>query len=176
MKAVTKLLTGAAGVVALVASAAPASAQVYNPYGGNVVGQILQTVLNPYGAQQGYAYGYGQNPQALVNQCTAAVQGQLAQRYRAAYSPYGGYGGYNQYNGYNNAYSSARVVGIRSVERRSNTTTRVRGYATSGMAMNYGGYGGYGGYAQPQAQADLTFKCDVDYRGYVRDIDINRRY
>ena len=81
-------------------------------------------------------------------------------------SGYGGYGGYNK------AYSSARVVGIRSVERRSNTTTRVRGYASSGVAMNYGGYGGYG-YAQPQA--DLSFKCDIDYRGYIRDIDINRR-
>ena len=181
MKAVTKLMTGAAGVAALVVAAAPASAQVYNPYGGgNVVGQILQSVLNPYGAQQGYAYQ--QNPQVLVNQCTAAVQGQLAQRYSAGYNQYGaGYGGYNQYNGYNgynNAYSNARVVGIRSVERRSSTTTRVRGYASSGMAMNYGGYGnyaGYGGYAQPQAQADLTFKCDIDYRGYIRDIDINRR-
>ena len=48
---------------------------------------------------------------------------------------------------------------------------RVRGYATSGMA--YGNaYGGYGGYNAP---ADLSFKCDIDYRGYVRDIDINRR-
>ena len=175
MKAVTKILTGAAGVAALVASAAPASAQTYNPYGGgNVVGQILQSVLNPYGAQQAYGYGYGQNPQALVNQCTAAVQGQLAQRYSAGYNPYGGYNQYGGYGGYNNAYSSARVVGIRSVERRSSTTTRVRGYASSGMAMNYGGYGGYGGaYAQPQA--DLSFKCDIDYRGYIRDIDINRR-
>jgi hypothetical protein len=168
MKAVTKLLTGAAGVVALSVAAAPASAQVYNPYGGgNVVGQILQTVLNPYGAQQ-YGYGYGQNSQMLVNQCTAAVQGQLAQRYSANYNPYGGYNQYGGY-GYNNAYSNARVVGIRSVERRSSTTTRVRGYASSGVAMNYGGYG----YAQPQA--DLSFKCDIDYRGYIRDIDINRR-
>ena len=24
--------------------------------------------------------------------------------------------------------------------------------------------------------ADLSFRCDVDYRGYVRDVDINRRY
>jgi len=39
----------------------------------------------------------------------------------------------------------------------------------------YGGYGGYGGYGANSNTADLTFKCDVDYRGYVRDIDINRR-
>ena len=24
--------------------------------------------------------------------------------------------------------------------------------------------------------ADLSFRCDVDNRGYVRDVDINRRY
>jgi hypothetical protein len=38
----------------------------------------------------------------------------------------------------------------------------VRGLASSGR------YGGYN-------TADLSFKCDVDYRGYVRDLDINRR-
>jgi len=26
-----------------------------------------------------------------------------------------------------------------------------------------------------QMQPDLTFSCNVDYRGYVRDVDINRR-
>jgi hypothetical protein len=42
------------------------------------------------------------------------------------------------------------------------------------------GYGPYGvgaygalGYA---SQPDLSFSCTVDYRGYVRDVDINRRY
>jgi hypothetical protein len=33
----------------------------------------------------------------------------------------------------------------------------------------------YGGYAQAPALADLTFRCDVDYRGYIRDVDIDRR-
>jgi hypothetical protein len=103
-----------------------------------------------------------------VQQCTAAVQQRL--------SGYGGYGAY----GYGNAYSNGRVLGITRVDQRSNTTLRVRGYATSGM--NYGGYGGYGGYrgyggygGYNNATADLTFKCDVDYRGYIRDIDIDRR-
>ncbi|QIL03103.1 hypothetical protein G7078_10150 [Sphingomonas sinipercae] len=175
MKAVTKLLTGAAAVAAMTVAAAPASAQYYpSPYGGgNVLGQVLQQVLNPYGGQQ---YGYGNNSQALVQRCTAAVQQQLGQRYNASYG--NGYG-YNQYgyNGYNNAYGNARIVGITRVERRSNTTTRVRGLASSGMNMGYGynqGYG-YNPYQGAQAQADLSFKCDIDYRGYVRDIDINRR-
>ena len=44
---------------------------------------------------------------------------------------------------------------------------------------SYGPYGvgAYGalGYGA-NAAADLSFRCGVDYRGYVRDVDINRRY
>jgi hypothetical protein len=168
MKAVKTIAIGAAGLVALVGASAPAAAQYYPGYpyggGGNVIGQVLNSVLNPYGNQYGYGqYGYGMNQQMAVQQCTAAVQQRL--------SGYGGYGAY----GYGNAYSNGRVLGITRVDQRSNTTLRVRGYATSGMNYGgypYGGYGGYGGYNSP---ADLSFKCDVDYRGYVRDIDINRR-
>ena len=58
---------------------------------------------------------------------------------------------------------------------------RVRGLASSGRyAYNsYGPYGvgAYGGLGYGYAnQADLSFRCDVDYRGYVRNVDINRRY
>ena len=196
MKAVSRILTGTVGIAALVGMAAPAAAQYYPGYnsGQNVVGQVLNSIINPYGQQQ-----YGMNGQAAVSQCTAAVQARLHQRYSARYgsqygSPYGGYNGYNT-----NAYSNARVLGISRVEPRSSSTTRVRGYATSGMqaAYNnpYGGYQGgyqapyggyqspYGGYGSPYggyqgnmaANADLTFKCDIDYRGYIRDIDIERR-
>ena len=49
------------------------------PYGGNVVGQVLNQVLGG-----GYGYnGYGANSQVAVNQCAAAVQQRLG----------GGYGG-----------------------------------------------------------------------------------
>ena len=190
MKAVSRILTGTVGIAALVGMAAPAAAQYYPNTGQNVVGQVLNSIINPYGQQQ-----YGMNPQAAASQCTAAVQARLAQRYSSRYNQYGGYGGYNT-----NAYSSARVLGISQVEPRSRTTTRVRGYATSGRQAAYNPYGGYqggyqpgyGGYQQPYggypgayggyqggynmaANADLTFKCDVDYRGYIRDIDIERR-
>ena len=37
----------------------------------------------------------------------------------------------------------------------------------------YGGYGAYGGYA-PQQTGELSFKCNVDYRGYITDIDLDR--
>jgi hypothetical protein len=190
MTAIKTLALGAAGIAALAGASTPASAQYYGgyPYGGSpygygqygyspdIIGQVLQSILNPYG---NFGYGYGAvNPQVAVNQCTQAVQQRLSGGY-GAYG-YGGYGsyGYSPY-GYTNGYRNGRILGITRVEQRSPTTLRVRGYATSGM--NYGPYGsgaygsyGYGyGYAQP---ADLSFKCDVDYRGYIRDLDINRRY
>jgi hypothetical protein len=178
MKAVAKIMTGAAGVAALVGMAAPAAAQYpgyYPGYNTNVVGQVLNTILNPYG--QAYAQPYAQqvSPQTAVNRCATAVHTNLVQRYSAGYNPYA-------YNGY--AQSSARVLQVTGVEPRSSMTIRVRGIATSGRAAaynpypgyaGYAGYGGYGGY-NATAGADLTFKCDIDYRGYIRDIDIDRRY
>lgn len=69
-----------------------------------------------------------------------------------------------------------RTVSVTSVDRRRNLI-RVRGIASSGV--RYGYYGPYGigaygalGYSY---QPSLSFKCDVDYRGFIRDIDINRR-
>ena len=155
MRAITKILAGGAAIAA-VASAAPAAAQYYPGYGypgygygsgGNVIGQVLNDVL-------GNGYGnYGANSQVAVNQCAAAVQQRLS-------------GGYNGY-GYNNyAYNNgARVLGISRVEPRSNGEVMVRGVANSGRyAYGYNG----------QGQVDLTWKCRVDYRGFIRDIDINR--
>jgi len=51
-------------------------------------------------------------------------------------------------------------------------------FADPTLPANYGPYGmgAYGalGYNSYQG-ADLSFKCNVDYRGYVRNVDINRR-
>jgi hypothetical protein len=121
MRAITKLLAGSVAVAAF-ACAAPAAAQYYPgypgygygyPYGGNVVGQVVNNVLGG---------GYGMNSQAVVNMCANAVQGRL--------SGYSGYGGY--------AYGGGRVLGISRVEQRGTGGLRVRGVATSGR---YGGYG-----------------------------------
>ena len=86
----------------------------------------------------------------------------------------------------------ARPAGARDVEFRSDGltlrgwkfaaktprrgTVRVTGLATSGRAYAYSpyGYGAYGATAY-NYRPDLRFRCDVDYRGYVRDVDINRR-
>ena len=53
----------------------------------------------------------------------------------------------------------------------------VRGVASSGrMAYNPYGVGAYGMLGSNYGQAaDLSFRCSVDYRGFVRDVDINRR-
>jgi hypothetical protein len=57
--------------------------------------------------------------------------------------------------------------------RRS--TVRVNGLASSGrVAYSPYGVGLYGSVAAAY-QPDLSFRCDVDYRGFVRDIDIDRR-
>ena len=123
----------------------------------------------PAAAQYGYgynAYGYGYaNTNVAVNQCTAAVQNRLYTRTGLAGvlgSLVGAYG------------TSPRVVSITRVTPNRNYV-RVRGLASSGRAA-YGpyGYGAHGalGYAY---MPDLRFRCDVDYRGFVRDVDINRR-
>jgi hypothetical protein len=154
MKIMNKILAGGAGIAAL-ATAAPAVAQYY-PYGS----------YNSYGYNN-YAYGYGgANSNLAAQQCTAAVQNRLYSRGGIAGilgSLVGAYG------------SQPRVVSITSVQPRSYGTMRVRGLASSGrVAYNPYGLGAYGALGMNYA-ADLSFKCDVDYRGYVRDVDINRR-
>ena len=121
------------------------SAAQYYPYQG-------YGYANPYGN----AYGYRMNTNVAAQQCTSAVQNRLYTRNGLGGilgSLVGSYG------------SSGRVLSVtRVVPNRS--FVRVRGLASSGRyAYGYGGYGA----------ADLSFKCDVDYRGYVRDVDINRR-
>lgn len=158
MKTLTKLFaTGAA--IATMATAAPAAAQ----YGyGYAYG-------NPYGAAP--AYGYNNyayaNTQAAAQRCSAAVNSRLATRQGLPAVIASLLGA---------PTISPRVVAISQVNPRRNSVV-VRGYASTGrMAGGYGPYGvgayGAAGYAY---QPDLSFRCTVDYNGYVRDIDINRR-
>jgi len=160
MRMIKTMIAGGAGLAAL-AAAAPAAAQYpygySNPYG-----------YSAYGSQ--YAYG-GVNTSVAAQQCTAAVQNRLYNRTSIG-GIIGALLGANTMN-------QSRVLGVTRVTQ-NNGYTRVRGIASSGRYAynNYGPYGvgAYGslGYGYNQA-ADLSFKCDVDYRGYVRDVDINRR-
>jgi hypothetical protein len=132
-----------------------------------VGGAALATMLAAVPAAAQYAVPYAYNAtQIAAQQCTAAVQSRLNNRV--------GLGGIlGSVLGVRT--TPARVISVTQVNPRRNTV-RVRGLASSGANSGYGAYGvgAYGalGYAY---RPDLSFRCDVDYRGYVRDVDINRR-
>lgn len=164
MRMMTKLFAGAAGFAAI-AAAAPAAAQYY-PQGSSAYG------YNPYGAYNNYGT-YTVNPSVAARQCTAAVQSRLYNRTSLA-SILGSLVGIPT-----NSYG--RVVGVTRESPTRYGGMRVTGLASSGRYAynNYGPYGvgAYGALAYGYNQnADLSFRCDVDNRGYVRDVDINRRY
>ena len=187
MRVLTKIFAGGVGLAAL-AAAAPASAQYYpsTPYGYGYgsqggLGAIIDQLLG------GNRYAYGVDQRTLVNQCVAAVTDRIQRTY--SYNRYGypyGQGAYGAY-GYANSGASARVLGITDISR-GDSRLRIRGVATangnvSAYGSPYGGYGSpYGTYGSPygntygygQQMAELQFKCDVDYRGRIRDIDLNR--
>jgi len=149
-----KLLIGGAGLAAL-ATATPSAAQYYG-YSQPAYGYGYSQPAYGYGYSNpynGYAYG-AMNTSAAASQCTAAVNNRLYTR--------NGLGGIlgalvGSYG------STGRVVSITRVTPNYGYT-RVRGLASSGR---------YGGYVYNSA--DLSFRCDVDARGYVRNVDINRR-
>ena len=173
MKAVWKILAGAAAVAALtVGAAAPAAAQYYpggGGYGGGgggigdiITGTILNSILrggNPGGANRYYGTNNYNLERAAVDQCARAAEQRVSGGNRS-----GGYnqqyGGYNQqYGGYNQA-GAYRVVQIDRVNRTRNGNMRVYGLLSNtasqgnyGYGYNQGGYnqGGYnqGGYNQP---------------------------
>ena len=152
MKVMTNIFAGTAGLAAL-ATAVPAAAQYY---------------AQPYGySQYGYANGYGNNmSQMAAQRCAAAVQSRLSQ-------PRGLNGILGAVLGART--SGGRVLSVTQINPRRSTVS-VRGLASSGANYGYGqyGYGAYGasGYGY---QPDLSFRCSVDYRGYIRDVDIMRR-
>ena len=148
MSAITKYL-GVGIAAAALAGAAPAAAQYYPGYGSPY----------GYGGPNGYGYSppgyaYGMNNQAMVSQCTSAVQARLG----------GGYGGYgaSPYGG--SPYGGGRVLGVSRVEPGRDGGFTVRGVATSG----YSGYG-YGANAP-----NLVWLCRTDFRGVVVDIHVER--
>lgn len=120
----------------------------------------------PAAAQYYPYYPQANLTQIAAQQCTAAVQAQLSRRNSGGLL--GAILGNSNHRG--------RVLGVTRVDP-DRRTIEVRGLASSGRNA-YGPYGvgAYGAlgyqYAPP---ADLSFRCDVDYRGYVRDVDINRR-
>lgn len=158
------LAAAAATAAGLAGLAPPAAAQPYDyPYGYNPGTQILQGVID-----QLLGNRYSVDDRRAVHRCANAA---LAEAWRQ-FRPYGyGYDddyGYGPgYPGYTN-YPQMRVTAITSVERRGGGL-RVRGLIDSGLL-----------YAMPGVDpryrqgGDLIFRCDLDYRGRVWDVRVNR--
>jgi hypothetical protein len=172
--------------------AAPAAAQAPYPYPQPAPGQPGYGYYPPqpgYG-QQGYGNPIGQiinqllgnrydvRDRAAISQCASAAMAQAAARYQPQ-NPYGQPYGYNQGQGYGqpgygyNPAAMMRVTAITNVERRRS------GLRVSGLIDSRGGYPPYGqaygyqnqGYA---ATGDLSFRCNVDYRGVVTNVRVRR--
>lgn len=183
MRMITKMLAGAAGLAAF--AAVPAAAQyypsgTYSPYANGYSSyNPYSNGYNAYGYNQTYGNGYnsynGYNAYAMntnaTQQCTAAVQNRLYSRTSLG-QILGSLVGLP-------TTSAGRVVAITD-QRPTRMGMRIRGIASSGRYAynNYSPYGvgAYGalGYGT-NAAADLSFRCDVDSRGYVRNVDIRRR-
>jgi hypothetical protein len=187
----THYLAAAAAIGSL---AVPAAAQTAYPYGNQ---QQYQQVPQPYPGQPGYGYaqqgypGYNQSAaqdpvsqiinsllgnrynvtdRQAVSQCASAAMTQAQAKYGNRYNQ--GYGN----NGYNRSYNNAmRVTSITDVQRRNNGL-RVSGLMSSGYAGQYGNQYGYQnrGNAGEYAAGDVSFRCNVDYRGQVTNVRIGR--
>jgi hypothetical protein len=139
-----------------------------NPQQGqNVVNQMIGQLLgNRYQANDRYA----------VERCATAAMAQASAQYRP--NQYGqGYGNPNQGYGYGNqGYHPAnmRVTAVTEVRRRNNSV-RVSGLLDSrgGYGQPYGNAYGYQGQGYA-GQGDLTFRCNVDYRGAVSNVRVTR--
>jgi hypothetical protein len=135
-----------------------------NQYGyqgnGSVIGQVIDNLLGNR---------YSVNDRGAVSRCADAAVNEAVRIYRPYLRQ-----GYERYQGYSGGwgYNNIRVTAVTSVERRS-SGLRVRGLLDSGL--RYGMYNP--GIIDPRyaGQGDLTFRCTVDYRGYVSDLRIRRR-
>jgi len=197
MTSFTRLLAATAAVGL---AASPAAAQ-YNPYPSQqgydypaYPGQSYPQQYPPQypqnypGYPQGYGQGYPGNPvtdiidqllgnrysvtdRQAVRQCARAATAQAQSQYGSSYGAYGqGYG--QQYGQSYNRYQAMRVTAITDVQRRS-SGLRVSGLLSSGRGYVGGGYGGQYGYQnRGYAQGDLSFRCNVDYRGAVTSLRV----
>jgi hypothetical protein len=145
--------------------ASPGYGYPYQGHGPNVIQQIIDQLLGNR---------YSVSDRNLVSRCASAALAQAQRQY-----PYGAYGrGYPQpYAGGQRNYPVAmmRVAAITEVQRRS-SGLRVRGLIDSGYGSPYAYPSGNQPYVDPRYAriGDLTFRCDVDYRGTISNVRIGR--
>jgi len=186
----TSFIKYLAAAAAIGAVAAPAAAQYQQPYPQQYQQTYPQQYGQPYqGYGQAYGQNYAQNPvgaiidsllgnrynvtdRQAVSQCASAAMVQAQAQFGGGYGGNSGYG-YNN-RGYAGA-SNLRVTSITDVQRRQNGL-RVKGLMTSGFGPEYGRQNGYqNGYQNRGYGAEqLSFRCNVDYRGAVTNIRIGR--
>ena len=180
------LAAGAAGLAVGVPAAAQTPyqspytypQQTYPPGYAYPQGQYPQGYAYPNQGQTGISQminqllgnRYEANDRYAVERCATAAMNQASAQYRP--------NNYRQGYGYQNqAYpAQMRVTAITDVRRR-NKGVRVSGLLDSsgGAYAPYGNAYGYQGQGQAYAgRADLTFRCNVDYRGAVTNVRINR--
>ena len=111
--------------------------------------------LTPAIAQYNPASPVGAQAQLAAQQCTAAVEARLKTR---------GYGAVS-------AAGTARVLTVTRADPEKRFV-RVRGTATSGVPAVVGAVGSLGAAIAPPA--DVTFKCRIDYRGRILELDLDR--
>lgn len=134
-------------------------------YGGTAIDQIIGQLLGNR---------YNVSDRTAVSQCATAAMVQAQNQYRGYnyQQRYGSAQGYGYPQGI--AAPSMRVTAITNVQRRNNGL-RVSGLMSSGHGGGYGGYAGQYGYQnQAYANGDLSFRCNVDYRGAVTNVRIGR--
>ena len=200
----TKLLTAAAVVGGVAAAPAAAQYYPQPTYPQAYPHAVPQPAPGQpgYNPQAGYgqpAYGYNQpgygynqggvgaaisqllgnrynvTDRTAVQQCATAAMAQAATQYRT--QPYGNAYGYNN-QGYQQGYNPAtmmRVSAITNVERRNNGL-RVSGMLDNSAAYQQPPYGQAYGYRNNgyRSNANLSFRCNVDYRGVVTNLRVRR--
>lgn len=154
-----------------------------------------------YGYDQGYTQGYGQSSSPVasiinsllgnrysvsdrtaVSQCANAAMIQAQNQYRGysygrssyGYQPSTAYGYGQPGYGQGVAAPAMRVTAITDVQRR-NSGLRVKGLMSSGYGAYGNPYANQYGYNQNRnyAAGDVSFRCNVDYRGTVTGLKIS---
>lgn len=119
------------------------------------IGLAAIAAAAPATAQYDPASPIGAQAQLAAQQCSAAVEAQLKTRDYGAVS----------------APGTARVLTVTRADAEKRFV-RVRGTATSGVPSTIGAVGTLAAAQVPTA--DLTYKCRIDYRGRVLELDVDR--
>ena len=180
MTSFTKYLAAAAAIAALSAPVAAQSAYGYQQsypqqgygypqqgYAQNPIGQVIDQLLGNR---------YNVTDRQAIRQCASAAMQQAGAQYGSGYGAQGQRYGQQYGQGYNR-YAAMRVTAITDVQRRPNGL-RVSGLLDSGGAYR-GQYGNQAYQNRGYAGGDLSFRCNVDYRGQVTNVRVggnNSRY